>query len=208
MKEMNKEIFRQNMLMAISEVLVSQSFNEEDLKIAIKPVHEEGKPLLAKDDIMRLILLSDKNIKDRRLNVKQAVDLLASFEPFVPIWINVSLERIEEGKIYISDANGGQGDGSIYRCVSGSTTVAVKISENPYAVAQTKTNGVYLDTTNGTLTAKADKAATDAFGTVKINTASTNNVKLTVTDGVIAASAGLANAAAAFIRKFKENFLG
>lgn len=101
MKEMNKEIFRQNMLMSISEVLVSQSFNEEDLKIAIKPVHEEGKPLLAKDDIMRLILLSDKNIKDRRLNVKQAVDLLASFEPFVPIWINVSLERIEEGKIYI-----------------------------------------------------------------------------------------------------------
>lgn len=103
----------------------------------------------------------------------------------------------EEGKIYISDVNGGQGDGSIYRCVSGSTTVAVKISENPYAVAQTKTNGVYLDTTNGTLTAKADKAATDAFGTVKISTEATNNVKLTVSDGVIAASAGLANAAAA-----------
>ena len=103
----------------------------------------------------------------------------------------------EEGKIYISDVNGGQGDGSIYRCVSGSTTVAVKISENPYAVASTKTNGVYLDTTNGTLTAKADKAATDAFGTVKISTEATNNVKLTVSDGVIAASAGLANAAAA-----------
>lgn len=99
--EMNKEIFRRNLIMAIGEVLGFQNFDEENLRIAITPVHEEGKPLLAKDDIMRLILLSDKNIKDRRLNVKQAVDLLASFEPFVPIWINVSLERIEEGKIYI-----------------------------------------------------------------------------------------------------------
>ena len=99
--EMNKEIFRANLLMAISEVLGTDSFDEEKLRIAITPVHEEGKPLHAKDDIMRLILLSDENIKGKRLSVKQTVDLLAGFEPFVPIWVNVSLERIEEDNIYI-----------------------------------------------------------------------------------------------------------
>jgi len=93
----------------------------------------------------------------------------------------------ETGKIYISDS-----DSAIYRCVSGSTTVAAKISENPYAVATTKTNGVYLDTTNGTLTAKADKATANSYGTVQISQTATNNVKLTVNDGVIAASAGTA----------------
>lgn len=100
----------------------------------------------------------------------------------------------ETGKIYIDNT-----DGSMYRCVTGTTvagTVAAKISDNPYAVASTKTNGVYLDTTGGELKAKADFAATDGWGTVKINGAATNNVKLTVTaDGIIAASAGLANAA-------------
>ena len=102
----------------------------------------------------------------------------------------------EVGKIYTAADGSTAGQGSIFRCVSGSTTQAIRISDNPYAVATTKTNGVYLDTTDGTLTAKADVAAADAFGTVKINTSAYNNVKLTVSNGIIAASAGTANAAA------------
>lgn len=39
--------------------------------------------------------------KGKHLNVKQTVDLLAGYKPLVPIWVNVSLERIEESKIYI-----------------------------------------------------------------------------------------------------------
>ena len=94
-KEMNKQIFHRNMLMAIGEVINSNIIDESKIQVIIKPILEEGKPLNSKDDIMRSILLSDKNIKDRRFNVQQAVELLASLEPFVPIWIDVSLYQIE-----------------------------------------------------------------------------------------------------------------
>ena len=98
----------------------------------------------------------------------------------------------ETGKIYIAAASGGVGDGSIYRCVSGSTSTAIKISENPYAIDTTATNGVSLVIDGGDLRAEAVSATYGRFGTVQISNAATNNVALTCVDGVVAVSAGVA----------------
>ena len=85
----------------------------------------------------------------------------------------------ETGKIYIASRSGNADVGSIFRCVSGTSGVeAAKISDNPYVVATSKTNGVYLDTSAGTLTAQADSATYNRMGTVQIDSASVNNAHL------------------------------
>lgn len=109
----------------------------------------------------------------------------------------------EASKIYIAETTGGTGDGSIYRCVTGSTTTAIKISENPYAVDTTRTNGVYLNTDDGVLTAKADRATFYNYGTVQISPDAVNNVKLQFVTSTIdsaavtllSVSAGMVNGA-------------
>ncbi len=64
------------------------------------PVYEKDKPHDATDDVMRLVLLSEKNIGNRLLTTEEVVNLAASFSPFVPIWINISFDRME-GDNYI-----------------------------------------------------------------------------------------------------------
>lgn len=96
-------------------------------------------------------------------------------------------------KIYI-DPNAT--DNAIYRCVSGDPTTAVKISENPFVIDTTKTNGVYLYQDGSALKAMADVATRDRFGTVKIGPAgseNTNGVYLSINDGVISVGAHLAS---------------
>lgn len=85
--EMNREIFRHNLLLTIKEI------REVDISMAqfkIVPKHEPGKPLSSVDDQMRLIALSEKNIGSRLLSFEDATRLLSCNTPLVPIWINVS----------------------------------------------------------------------------------------------------------------------
>ena len=98
----------------------------------------------------------------------------------------------ESGKIYVASDTSTTGIGSIFRCVSGSTTEAICISNNPYAIAETVTNGVSLHLDNSTLTAQAVSATTNRLGTIQVDNTATNNVKLTITNGIVAASAGTA----------------
>ena len=98
----------------------------------------------------------------------------------------------ESGKIYVASDTSTTGIGSIFRCVSGSTTEAICISNNPYAIAETVTNGVSLHLNNSTLTAQAVSATTTRLGTIQVDNTATNNVKLTITNGIVAASAGTA----------------
>lgn len=100
-KEMSKEIFRNNLMMSISELMGSEDINEDSIRILITPVYENGKSLTAQDNIMRLILLSDENIKDKKLTVQQTVDLLAGFQPLVPLWIDVSVKQINKDETII-----------------------------------------------------------------------------------------------------------
>ena len=74
--EMNVSCFKRNLLLAINEVLGCSHVDENIVKIVITPVVEAGKPLNAVDDIMRLVILSDKNVKNKEFSIDQAVALL------------------------------------------------------------------------------------------------------------------------------------
>ena len=97
-REMNKEIFRNNLLMAIREIT---NIDEEKIKLRIVPVFEQQKPHTAVDDSMRLVALSNKNIGNRFLSVEETVNLVACQSPLVPVWINVSFECVEGNEIVL-----------------------------------------------------------------------------------------------------------
>lgn len=98
-REMNKMIFRNNLLMTIDEVMGETLVDENDIRFNIIPVYEKDKSFNGLDNTMRLILLSEKNIGNKLLTLEETVKLVAWNAPLVPIWINISLNRKEAGKI-------------------------------------------------------------------------------------------------------------
>ncbi len=94
---MSKTIFRNNLMMAISEIIDDSVVEEEKIIFIIKSVYE--KIYNAVDDSVRFIALSKENIVNRLLNVEEIVRLVAFNSPLVPIWINISLNESNEGKI-------------------------------------------------------------------------------------------------------------
>ena len=60
---------------------------------------KKNKPFNGLDDLMRLVVLSEKNVGNRLLTVEETVNLVACRSPFVPIWINISLNEISEHQI-------------------------------------------------------------------------------------------------------------
>ncbi len=98
-REMNKAIFRDNLLMTIGEVMGKISVDENDIRFNIIPVYEKDKSFNGLDNTMRLVLLSEKNVGNKLFTLDETVKLVAWNSPFVPIWINISLNRKEEGKI-------------------------------------------------------------------------------------------------------------
>ncbi len=98
-KEMNKSIFYQNLIMTIDEIIKIKNEDEEKIRFKIIPIYEKNKPCNSRDDSMRLIALSEKNVGNRLLTIDETVNLVACKSPFVPIWINVSLNKIEKEKI-------------------------------------------------------------------------------------------------------------
>ena len=59
-REMNKIIFRDNLLMTIGEVMGEISVDENDIRFNIIPVYEKDKSFNGLDNTMRLVLLSEK----------------------------------------------------------------------------------------------------------------------------------------------------
>lgn len=98
-REMNKAIFRDNLLMTIGEFFEEKIVDEGNIRFNIIPVYEKNKPFNGLDNTMRLILLNEKNIGNKLLTLEETVKLVAWNSPFVPIWINISLNRREESKI-------------------------------------------------------------------------------------------------------------
>lgn len=91
LKEMNPEIFRNNLLMAIDEIKEKQCITMHDYYFIINPILEEGKPRLALDEFMRLNVLNPKFIKQKKFNLEEVVTMLAFHSPFVPIFINIKV---------------------------------------------------------------------------------------------------------------------
>lgn len=96
----------------------------------------------------------------------------------------------EAGKIYVAAGDDTIGAGSIFRAVSNDDTTAIKISENPYAIDTTMTNGVALSTDGGNLRAVAQWATNQRWGTIKVDTAENNNAHLNIVDGVLSLTVG------------------
>jgi len=97
-REMNKTIFRNNLLMTISEVM-GGSVDENDIRFKIIPVYEKDKSFNGLDDTMRLVLLSEKNVGNKLFTLEEIIKLVVWNPPLVPIWINISLNGKEDGKI-------------------------------------------------------------------------------------------------------------
>lgn len=78
LREMNRDIFKNNLLKTIEEI------KNVEAKFKIVAISEPDKPLNARDDSMRLIALSEKNIGSRLLSLDDATRLLSCKAPFVP----------------------------------------------------------------------------------------------------------------------------
>ena len=104
MREMNKSIFYNNLMMTIYEIIdvknIDKKIDEKNIRIRIVPVYEKDKSFNGTDDLMRLVLLSEENIGNRLLTVEETVNLVAWKSPCVPLWINISLNGFD-GEIYI-----------------------------------------------------------------------------------------------------------
>lgn len=94
LKEMNKTIFYDNLIMTINEIVENKKIVDENLRFKIIPIYENGKSFNGLDNQMRLIALSEKNVGNRLLTIEETVNLVACKSPFVPIWINISLNEI------------------------------------------------------------------------------------------------------------------
>lgn len=98
-KEMNKSIFYNNLMLTINEIIGNKELDDTNLKFKIIPVYEKDKSFNGLDNQMRLIALSEKNVGNRLLTVEETVNLMACQSPFVPIWINISLNEMNEQRI-------------------------------------------------------------------------------------------------------------
>lgn len=98
LREMNRGIFKDNLIKTIEEIKDELGMELQELKFKIVVVHEPNKPLNARDDSMRLVALSEKNVGTRLLSLDEVSTLLSCNAPFVPIWIDVSLFQFKENE--------------------------------------------------------------------------------------------------------------
>lgn len=98
LREMNKSIFHDNLMLTINEIIDNKKIDEKNIRLKIIPIYEKDKSFNGTDDLMRLVALSEKNVGNRKLTVDETVNLVACKSPLVPIWINISFNRMEEEK--------------------------------------------------------------------------------------------------------------
>lgn len=99
LREMNKDIFHDNLMMTIYEIIGDEKVDEKDIRFKIIPVYEKDKSFNGTDDVMRLVMFSEKNVGSRLLTVESTVNLATWRAPLVPVWITISLNRVEAEKI-------------------------------------------------------------------------------------------------------------
>ena len=98
----NREIFRDNLLSTVEEIFAKKNINpDKSYKFMITTIKEDGKPLSSKDDVMRLIVLSEKNIKNRFFNLEEVIDLLSCLDPVYPLWVRVLIKEEQNHTILL-----------------------------------------------------------------------------------------------------------
>lgn len=99
--EMNKMILLQNLQKAVQEVALQKNMPLKNCKFWINPIIEQGKSMQAKDEIMRLNILSPSRVKERTFTMDEVVSMLTFFSPLVPLWINCKMVRHTDEEIEI-----------------------------------------------------------------------------------------------------------
>lgn len=99
--EMNKTIFLQNLQKAIQEITLQENIPIKNCKFWINPIIEQGKSMQAKDEIMRLNILSPDRVKEKTFTMDEVVSMLTFFSPLVPLWINCKMVRHTDEEIEI-----------------------------------------------------------------------------------------------------------
>ncbi len=92
-REMNKRIFLQNLQDTVDEINFQKSINPARCKFKINPIVEQGKSMQAKDEMMRLNILSPNRVEAKVFTMDEVVSMLAFYYPLVPIWIDVKLDQ-------------------------------------------------------------------------------------------------------------------
>lgn len=99
--KMNKDIFCKNLIKAIDEIIQHKELKQREYYFKIVPIIEKGKPLLAKDEIMRLNVLNPDRIEIKLFSLDEVVSTLAFFAPFVPIWANIKYIKSFDNKVIL-----------------------------------------------------------------------------------------------------------
>lgn len=91
--EMNKKIFLQNLQDTVDEIILQKNVNLHKCIFKINPIIEQGKNMQAKDEMMRLDILNPDRVRGKTFTIDEIVSMLTFFNPLVPIWIDVKLDR-------------------------------------------------------------------------------------------------------------------
>ncbi len=89
-KKYTTEIFANNFKSVISDFF---GVNASKAKYIISPVYDPKKSETGEDSTFRLIVLSDKNIKGKKIGFEDALSILTAFESHYPTKIEVT--RVE-----------------------------------------------------------------------------------------------------------------
>jgi len=91
LKKMSKEIFKENLILSLKELLKCPIEEIMDYKFMVISIIENGKNYNSKDDLMRLWGFSEKNIAGRTFDLENIVKLFSGLNPLYPMWIEVSI---------------------------------------------------------------------------------------------------------------------
>lgn len=98
-KEMSKEIFKHNLICTVNEIQLSKGLDFEKYKFIIHPVEEKNKALNSADDFMRLGVLTEKNLGNKKLTTNDVINVLGGLMPLVPIWIDIIFVEIDDNDV-------------------------------------------------------------------------------------------------------------
>lgn len=91
--EMSKKIFLHNLQDTVDEINLQKNIHPSKCMFRINPIIEHGKSMQARDEMMRLNIINPNRVDGKTFTINEVVSMLAFYEPFVPIWIDVKLNQ-------------------------------------------------------------------------------------------------------------------
>lgn len=94
--QMNAAIFEENLKKVVAKIKRENDLSDRVDKFLIVPIEEVGNMLDGGDEMMKRLVLSEENIGEKKLLLKEVVEVLGCLFPRAPVWINVSFVEMEE----------------------------------------------------------------------------------------------------------------